>query len=216
MTRRILGWLLSRANADAPGVGRAEFYALKARLLARFGTPDGEDVQHIRDGCWGCDGTGVYADSGRECRRCYGSGVYREAWVLLPRWTLGGYRFHTVSPRPVPHPRPTPTVVGRVRHARGSGPAATEAALWLALAFDRRLFRRLMRGWKHCSWSWLPLVNVQKLCWAVMRLGDRLRRRTCHACGRGFRHGLGPTGWLVCRSCRSAVKADLDLDDVPF
>jgi hypothetical protein len=39
MIKRILGWLLFYANTSPPHKARQAFYALKTKLLHRFGTP---------------------------------------------------------------------------------------------------------------------------------------------------------------------------------
>lgn len=175
MLRRIVGRLLHLANSDPPSVGRREFYAMKDRLLVRWGTRAGEDTQRIVDKCWSCDGTGRYADTGNQCRRCF-DGVYSERWVRLARWTLGGCPFHSVIGRVFEPPGTTPTIEGRVRH-KSYGMASTESLLWLALVFDRRLFLRQMGGTYHCGRTLYPLCLLQKLAWHVARFWERFRRR---------------------------------------
>jgi hypothetical protein len=214
MTRRLLGWLLHRANSSPPLTGRTEFYALKDRLLARYGTPDGEDVQHIADGCWGCDGTGRYDGSGYRCRKCWDTGVYRERWTRLVRWTLGGYRFHTIAPRQdVWGPGTPASIEGRVAR-RDYGRLAAECQLWLALALDRRLFRRLVSGSCYCSPGLWPMLRLQKVAFDLRMFAGRLKRRTCSQCGRPFRRWTA-AGWVACRACR-VKPTDRVSEDTPF
>ena len=104
MFQNALGRILHIANSDPPSRYRREFYAVKDRVLKRFGLPECNDLQHIIKPCWRCDGTGTFRgyDNGIrwvnfdpfKCRKCGGSGVYDEFWVALEGWSLGRYRFH--------------------------------------------------------------------------------------------------------------------------
>lgn len=127
LARLIVLPLLDAANDSPPVLARREFYALKERLLRRYATPDGIDVQHIKDECYEC--------SGREkpgCYRCV-NGVYRERFVALNRWRWGKHSFHTFKER-LSSPPTLPTIHGFVRHGkRLPGHWPTEAFYWLAL-----------------------------------------------------------------------------------
>src|SRR5581483_4549786 len=69
------------------------FYAFKKRFLARHGEREGYDLQHIRQVCHSCGGSGRYFDLG-DCRRCDGTGTYAWKEIWLERWILGGRLFH--------------------------------------------------------------------------------------------------------------------------
>lgn len=217
MLERPLAYLLWLANSNPPTCGRREFYAVKDRILRRWGRRDPErshDWQYLERECWTCEGTGRYEDTGRMCRKCGGTGVYEAVWVKLERWRLGRYSFH----RPVDrrHSRPEePCVIlkGRIPHA-DTGLAGAEAGLWLMLAFAPRQWWRQMLGSCHCYPKAWPLLRLQ---WAIFGVRSRLRlprRSTCYGCAR--RHG-----WLrrrpsysYCPAC--VARREAEPADIPF
>ena len=112
MNKTILGKLLHIANGYPHCLGDHEaFYEMKHNLLMWFGNGDGYDLQHFPGkGCFACGGTetnrgsGIYVGyhtcSGDEwqdtCNRCWGSGWYRRPrWIVLNRWRLDRFTFHT-------------------------------------------------------------------------------------------------------------------------
>jgi hypothetical protein len=224
LAARAVSRLLWLANSDPPRVRRAEFYAMKDRLLRRWGTRIGQDWQEITRECYACDGTGRYVyleGDSEECRRCGGSGTYDRFWVRLERWDLAGRVFHRPAERTYSRPVEPVKIVGKVRHA-DVGRASEEACLWLALAFDRALFRRLMLGSCALDPTWrYPLVTLRKLTFRAGMLARRFERRDCHACGRPFRQGFRDRGMrsLICGRCtRPRAAAALESDDqtIPF
>lgn len=213
-----LSKLLWLANSRPPHLARSEFYAVKDIILRRFGDRVGHDWQEIVHECYGCDGTGIYTyleGDSTECRRCFGSGVYRRFWVRLERWQLAGRTFHRPVERTANCPDEPVTIVGRIEHKR-VGRAGDEACLWLALVFDRRLFRRLMTGSYPCGNTLpYPLVTIRKgtasLARWFGRLAGILRWRRCWGCGRGFSQVF--RDWRMrryyCRRCEPAANGVL-------
>jgi hypothetical protein len=220
--RRGLGWLLALANARAGGMTlhRRAFYDLKDRLLRRFGTRDGEDVQRIVKACWGYEADGRCL--GASCRRCGGSGVWEKRLIRLERWALGGRVFH----------RPADTVYGAawearvtidgyVRHAEVPLRDSAEAALWLALLFDRRLFCAMLRSSRFLTWTWRhPLLAVQSVAFELRTgvLALLPARRGCWDCSRTF---FARGAAVRCRRCARAFAATYGApfaadDDLPF
>jgi hypothetical protein len=153
MLIRVLTWLLVRANAKPPHSHREPFYQLKDRLLHRFGRLIGTEWQHIRKTCWSCD-DGV-RDDGDSCWKCGGTGIYQQTWVLLQRWEIGGAIFHRPVRRTPLDPHGVVTIHGYITHPEYRADT-TEALLWLALLFDRRLFWGVLRGGYLLDWSWHP------------------------------------------------------------
>lgn len=151
----ILGDVLHCANSRPPHIREREFYALKELLLKRFGTGNGFDVQHIIKDCWNCDGTGkLYMETMHlgqltsiyvgKCNRCT-NGIYRQFWVRLERYRLGRHFFHTPKERYYSDPGLTmqrPIIEGYIKHHDYPGHLPLEAALWLFLIFEPRLFWR--------------------------------------------------------------------------
>jgi hypothetical protein len=228
---RFVAWLLHLANADPPITRRREFYALKQRLVERWGVRVGDDVQRYRRECYGYQFDGC---EGKTCRKCYGTGVFSESWVLLERWEFGGYVFH----RPVgpTRPRAVDYIDGRITHAGVSHRAANEAALWLALLFDRRLFCALLTTSRNCGWQWRPMLALQAVVFDLRMFVGAFYVRRCDRCARWtFRYSPRSHLCVVrCRRCervsqaafaafvgesqaaRAALFTGGDDDDLPF
>jgi hypothetical protein len=215
---RPLAWLLALANAGAGGIMyRRDFYALKDRLLRRYGRVVGEDVQRIVDECWGYDQEGC---KGKGCRRCRGTGIWRDRLILLERWELGDRVFH----RPVReiYGAHCATIVGRITHRDVHARTSAEALLWLTLLFDRRLFWRVLSSSRYCGWQWRPMLALQVVAFAVRVNIWRFTPRRCGRCGRRFIRPFDRRSWwLQCRRCapsrmrRVALSTEV-ADDLPF
>jgi len=193
----VLVRLLHYANSHPPMIGRREFYALKYRLLKRYATQDWYDMQHIVRECYGWNFLGC--DKDKTCK-CRGTGIYIEKWIPLRRYEWKGFRFH-IPESPLlrrPDSWSREIIEGLVKHAN-YGKASGEALLWILLICGEfRLFARQMKSTCWCGWTWLPLVNLQKLTfWARCMF----ERRTCY-CGKRFT--AWGSGWCVCRKCRGA------------
>lgn len=185
----ILAGVLHCANSRRPYIREREFYALKELLLKRFGAPDGFDVQYIRLECWDCDGTGkLYMDGINfgepariyigPCRRCT-NGAYREFWVRLERHTLGKYLFHIPKERYSHDPGLTtqrPVIEGHVKHHNYPSHLPFEAALWLFLVFEPRVFWRTF-GKIGAHKARTPLCLLSNLVFWRNRICWKLRRR---------------------------------------
>jgi len=206
---RPVAWLLHLANAHPPTLYRREFYALKDRLCRRYGRLVGEDVQHIVDRCWGYEEDAGCA--GKLCRRCGGTGIWSERFILLHRWALGGRVFHRPD-RTVYGPGWIPTIEGRITHEGVSRHASREAALWLALLFDRALFWRLFRSSRTHELRWCPMLALQAVVFELRRFVGRFYLRRCDTCRRWvFRYS--PRVFLCfirCRRCEEQSRAAVD------
>lgn len=194
-----LSALLHYANTAPPLVGRAAFYELKTKLLARHGTRDGHDWQQVVRPCWGP--MRVWGDEGacpgEKCSRCGGTGIYNERWYCLDRWTWGRYTFH--CPRdlsPVNHRPDQPNIVGIIEHPH-YGRAANEALLWLyLLCGEWCLLWQQLRSTSCRGRYWWPLLNLQRVTMSLCLL---LSQRRCF-CGRWY--STWGTGWRICQQCR--------------
>lgn len=147
-----LGALLHIANSYPGAVNKKRFYAMKTRILERFGKRDGFDIQHIKGkDCWTCEGSGVYVGyhfySGDEwrdtCNRCWGTGWYKQpVWVRLERFDLGGFVFHTPRERLYEEPEGEhTTMTGYVKHANYGYRKPEWACFLLGIFFDWTLMR---------------------------------------------------------------------------
>lgn len=219
---RFLSRLLWLANAQMSScIDRTAGYAIKERILRRWGALVGEDIQHIKRMCYGCDGSGEYW-TGADCYRCAGSGIYDEKWIRLERWELAGRVFH----RPAGYmSRPMNgmvTVEGRIIHERPNLRACEEALFWLALMFDRSLFRRMMMSGRAYGSLWMPLRGLQALVFETRAIVRRIAfRRSCMTCGRHWirwfeRGRIHKCPQCVTRTGTLAYSSAGDDDDLPF
>lgn len=223
MTRaRILAWLLVRANARMSSAShRTECYALKDRILRKYGARDGSDLQHIRQECWGYEQ--AEGCEGKTCGRCRGTGIYSERWIELERWNVLGHVFHRPSDRWVCDPadvRALNVIEGRIRHESVKPHVAAEALLWLLLICDRRLFwRAFAHAGMRCGWYGYPLLVLQAALFRARmgwhRLGLPPWRRCM--CGRFIVRPFDRHVRYACRRCSrpSSLAMEGD-DDLPF
>jgi hypothetical protein len=193
-----LSWLLQRANAKPPAMAREAFFAMKDRLLRRYGQAVGTDLQHIALKCWSCDGSGTYDHSGQTCFKCEGTGTYREFWVMLQRYRLGSRVFHRPLGKSIIRPSARPTIEGHVRHPERFKRWARPAQLALALLFDWSLFRVLLPSLRP-RWVWV---------WKV-----RLAPKRCHRCGRRYLSAWSRSCYF-CARCRWV--RNHEVAEVPF
>jgi hypothetical protein len=212
---RVLASVLVCANSSPPTCHREEFYRMKDAILSKHGKLIGTDLQHIVKPCWGeWEERGCVGDG---CRRCGGTGVYAEKWIILERWELGARIFHRPMEATMIRPNGPVTIEGRLTHERWPGHQPTEAALWLALVFDRRLFCRMMFVPSSCACGWflLPLVNLSRVFFRARMFAVRFRGQRCY-CGRTFRRWFGRGGWCVCRRCRKPRGHVWTEQEIPF
>lgn len=101
-------WFLSTLLHHANRTIRTErFYAIKNKLLARFGKIVGYDIQFIAGKeCFTCDGTGIYhgyyPSGGRwsdTCNRCWGGWYKAPTWNILAKVRFGKFTFHQPKER---------------------------------------------------------------------------------------------------------------------
>lgn len=212
MKQKILANLLHYANAQPPFCYRDDFYAVKEKLLHRFGRFAGHDLQEIRKECWGpFDPNGDWGErigcQGARCCHCGGTGIFDIRWVRLERWEWCGYVFHRpAGDTRVPPDLGTVRIFGRINHP-DYGDKSREACLWLyVLTGDWRKLWRALTSSSRCGRYWWPLMNVQRV---VMKWRAYLSWRRCW-CGHWF--FTAGTGWQVCRKCRQPTP----VDEVPF
>lgn len=148
----MIGKLLHIANSYPSAIDKERFYAMKSRILQRWGTPDGRDIQHIEGKqCWTCYGSGIYVGiywiSGDEwqdtCNRCFGSGWFKSpVWVVLERYRIGNFVFHQPTDRLYKAPEslePTNQIEGYIEHRDYGWRKPIWAAIVLGLIFDWKL-----------------------------------------------------------------------------
>lgn len=149
--KRSLARVLAIANAGASnwlfGDLREDFYALKRRILERYGERDGTDWQEITRPCWGCEDCRDYEDDWYYCGRrdgfcCGGSKVYSRTYIPLARWKLGAMVFHLPGLRQSEKPGMPIVFRERIKHREVNDEDARAAFLQLCLWFDREMFRR--------------------------------------------------------------------------
>jgi hypothetical protein len=217
LKRRFLSWLLYLANARGSITPRRkEFYAMKDRLLRKYGKRIGEDIQHIAHECygWGFDGC-----DGLTCQKCNGSGVHHHSYVTLERWEFAGRIFHS-APKPIGYTLPKNiNIEGRIRHEiawKKSG----DAMLWLAFFCDQRFFWHCLTSSRFMGWQWRPMLALQAVVFQMSTHFRRWRPRNCNTCGKRFIRPFESGYWFACRRCspplRLRVALTVEDDDLPF
>ena len=221
MLNRLKAMLLHYANASPPSCGRAEFYAVKDKLLQRYAASDGVDVQEISKPCYGelhwyDEGEfRVITPCGKDCHRCGGTGIYDIRWVALERFRWYGRTYHIPRGDTRIRPEKPADIVGLVKHT-DYGKGSDEARLWLyLLCGEWRLLWQQLRASYYCGWHAWPLLNLQ---WVVFKWCLFWNRRILHCtcCGRRFLR-LGRY-CPVCRKCQrlQTIAEDLDINELPF
>jgi hypothetical protein len=150
----ILGWLLHLANRDVGIFYKEQFYAIKKKLLLKYGTYLGEEIQHIRKECYSCDSTGIFKCDWKlseTCFNCRGTGVYEQYWTRLDKYKLGRYTFHNPTKRqyeyePLFEKIELPLIIGYIHHKSPKYRMGTEAKLWLFLIYDYAIFKKMTNG----------------------------------------------------------------------
>ncbi len=136
----------------------------------------------------------------------------------LERWQLGRHTFHRPQRTLSATPRLT-TIEGRIRHAGHSLRMSRECALWLALLFDRALFRRLIMHSVSLGWTAWPLLALKQAGWALTRGWRSYAVRRCTQCTHLFLALRQPFWALRCPTCDAAAHARALAatgDDLPF
>lgn len=205
----IVGELLFLANSRPP-IWKQEFYELKDKIIKRYGTPAGFDVQHIRKECYECEGTGkilktvmLYGEpwlgKGASCWKCNETGVYTEFWTHLLRFRVGRRLFHQPEKKYCSDPEMNlqrPMIEGYVEHKTPKYYLNAEAFYWLALIFDTRLFYKHFGHVGHLSRKFTPLVVLGTFVFWMRHLKSDIKFRM----------------WKF-RESRRSVTPD---DDMPF
>ncbi|WP_291726149.1 hypothetical protein [Bernardetia sp.] len=170
----ILGYLFHYANRDIPLIAKQEFYELKQKLLKKYGTKVGQDIQHIKKDCYSCDATGWFSNEWKEepCWNCMGTGVYEEFWTKLDKYKLGKFTFHNPVERIYKHSKSfseeiKPNIEGYISHKRPKYRVGTECAWWLFLFFDRKTFLKRFGKTGYPSHKRTPLVFLGNLIFRI-------------------------------------------------
>lgn len=98
----MLAFILHHANRYSKD---KEFYAIKDRILKKYGVSDGYDIQHIPGKrCWSCGGTGRHyyysntypykAYDSTDCYHCNWGWYKLPQWICLERKRFGKFTFH--------------------------------------------------------------------------------------------------------------------------
>ena len=147
----LLSWLLHHANRQYHS---PEFYAIKNRLLKKYGKHICYDVQFIEGKeCHSCNGTGIYIGTRwsaitwgkfvtykETCYNCYNGWYKRPVWNILARLQFGYYTFHQPYQRSYTKPDIGIKVIeGYIEH--NPSKYSEFAAGILFLIYDRKTFK---------------------------------------------------------------------------
>lgn len=180
MIKRILSYLLHHANRETKAEG---FYKIKDKILSRYGTVVGYDVQFIEGKkCNSCGGLGYHNKyswpSGEvydtaDCYHCWGGWYKHPTWVLLQRIQFGKYIFH----KPIQRERRLKNpflkecgwrvsdgiIEGYIEHSRTE--FGRDALIILYLLYDwrgywKRWYKTIGRSWYYRWWKPTYWVNT--------------------------------------------------------
>lgn len=168
---KVLSWLLHHANRE----GRNEnFYAIKNRLLSKYGKHIGYDVQFIEGKkCYSCEGTGEhkkYDYHGRvydvdACYRCYDGWYKRPTWNILQKVQFGKFIFHQPYQRAYKKPTDIATAIieGYIEHNRSKHGKLALSVLFLIYerGYVKRWYKETGIGWR-CYW-YLPRNYIHNI-----------------------------------------------------
>lgn len=195
--------LLHIANSSPPGpkVQRDQFYAMKSRILHRFGKQvDGWDDTQYFPGkvCFACDGCGTWGWHDEICDRCGGSGWWKRPRIVsLRRWKLGRFVFH--EPIQVLYRAPIAgeriTFEGFVKHAVYSERLVRWSTLLLGLLFDWKVARA-------------EIADVVDGLWIY-----RAWMRRCQYCKRRL---WSTRRWQCKQDCMNSTLRKIVDEDIPF
>ncbi len=170
----ILSHLLHHANRETKA---DEFYKIKDRILTRYGTVIGHDVQFIEGKkCRSCGGTGNHPkyswETGKvydyaDCYHCWGGWYKHPAWVLLQRIQFGKFIFHKPIKKELKIKNPftkdagcdvsNEVIEGYIDHSRSKH--GKDALVILFLLYDwkgywSRWKKHIGHSW-YWHWSWI-------------------------------------------------------------
>lgn len=149
MKQKILSWLLFHANTHSSSKC---YYAIKNKLLEKYGTYFSDDVQFLEGKkCRCCGGSGIYVGytwySKRYedcCRYCIDGWYHLPTYVILKEYQFGKYTFHQPY-KSVPFKNPlshAPLIEGYIEHKSTKYGSLAKDILYLL--YDRT---ELGRGW---------------------------------------------------------------------
>lgn len=163
MRIKILSWLLHHANRHTKS---EYFYAIKNRLLKKYGVHVRYDVQYIEGKkCNSCGGEGVHPKYGydgkiydyADCYHCHGGWYKLPTWNILALLQFGKYQFHQPYKRVYAKPLiEFPLIEGYIEHndSKHGSFALTVLCLLYEKGYLKRWYNGAGSGW-YVYW-WLP------------------------------------------------------------
>jgi hypothetical protein len=166
LLKTILPWLLHHANRVSK---TDEFYAIKSRLLKKYGRFVEHQVQYLEGKrCRSCGGSGIhhyeYDNYGflepDPCWNCDNGWYKKPTWVILERIRFGRYYFHQPIGRQYTKPLTPVTINGYVDHKDTKH--GLFSLVMLYLLYNRKAFKAYWKKWYETTgagWRlkwWLP------------------------------------------------------------
>lgn len=197
-----LGEVLYLVNSNKPN--RNSYFELKEKIVKKYGTKIGLDVQHVKKICYACHGTGWY-EEGIRCYKCQ-NGIYHEFWTLLSKWQIGNRSFHLIDRRINEQYANDMINVGRiegliVNNSSVSYLTSYRAFRFLQFMFD---FKRFIKS-EFLNFYWKHQINIANFFGGISRF---IKQSTC-------KHFWEDDHDYTCRYC-SKINPDYDYDWVPF
>lgn len=171
----LLSYLLHHANRHTKS---ETFYAIKDRILSKYGKQVGYDIQHIPGKvCHSCGGKGVHPKYSNmppykvydwaDCWHCIGGYYKLPQWICLARIKFGRYVFHKPLKREKAFKNPfttenmgwevadKPVIKGYIEHTRSR--ISYPAFLLMFYLYNRPMFVLLWQQYKQDlrnQWYW--------------------------------------------------------------
>lgn len=170
--QKIIGHLMYLANNE--GI-KQPWYALKDKLLDRYGSNDGYDLQYLPGKqCFSCNGTGIYTqystwrENHEYCYNCNHGWYKLPSYVVLERIRVGKYVFH----RPVKRynaPKqlhevdiPCSVVIeGYISHYRKKYGYLAYNVLFLVFETKKYLVEIKNRRTDRYKYWWMPKISIR-------------------------------------------------------
>lgn len=152
----ILSWLLHHANK----LPDKHFYVIKDKILGKYGTHLGYDVQYIEGKkCFSCGGTGIHVYCGWDgevydedyCWNCHNGWYKKPVWNVLSQVQFGNYVFHQPFKRVYEKPDiPIKFINGYIEHepTKYSRIALTILFLLFEKGYLKRWYNETGNGWR--------------------------------------------------------------------
>lgn len=146
MIKYIIGWLLHISNTNLAYKFKKDFYKLKDKLVKKFGKKIGTDIQHIKEICYQCNGTGIFESNWKPPEPCwYCFNGYHEYWTVLDKYKISKWTFHNPVEKLYIEPKTKNNIIeGYITHRGKKYKLAMKSFIVLTILFDKKMLWNLI------------------------------------------------------------------------